>query len=79
MEEKEIFNPTYYKQGGIECIDIMLVTQGIQATKDFCICNAIKYIFRRKNKNGDEDIRKAAWYLSKYLELGNPTTKQEEF
>ena len=36
---------------------------------DFCVCNALKYIYRHRNKNGVEDIKKADWYLKKYLEL----------
>ena len=29
----------------------------------FCLCNAFKYLWRYKNKNGAEDIKKARWYL----------------
>lgn len=48
---------------------LLLETQGVEATKDFCVCNALKYIYRHRNKNGVEDIKKADWYLKKYLEL----------
>lgn len=61
-------NPDHYKQG-TECIDILLATQGAEAVKGFCLCNAMKYLYRHRNKNGDEDIRKAQWYLNKYLSL----------
>lgn len=61
--------PKHYCMGGFECIDIMVETQGIECVKDFCVCNAFKYLYRHNGKNGDEDIRKAAWYLNKYLEL----------
>lgn len=44
-------------------------TGGGEAVKAFCICNAMKYLYRHKKKNGVEDIRKAVWYLNKYLEL----------
>ena len=47
----------------------MIETQGAAAVADFCICNAFKYIYRHKNKNGLEDIKKAIWYLNKYVEL----------
>ena len=33
------------------------------------MCNALKYIYRHRNKNGVEDIKKADWYLKKYIEL----------
>lgn len=29
----------------------------------------MKYIYRHKRKNGMEDIKKAIWYLNKYVEL----------
>lgn len=62
-------HPSHYETGKFECIDVMLETQGLEATKNFCVCNAFKYIYRHKLKNGDEDIKKAIWYLNKYLEL----------
>lgn len=77
--ETELFhdpvnNPAHYNTGRFECIDVMEETQGIEETKHFCICNAFKYLYRHNNKNGDEDIKKAHWYLTKYLELAE---KQE--
>ena len=62
-------HPDHYKIGDIECIDVMLATQGVDAVINFCICNSFKYIYRHVNKNGLEDIRKAKWYLNKALEL----------
>jgi hypothetical protein len=53
----------------MECIDVIIATQGIQAAQDFCICNALKYIFRHRMKNGLEDVQKAQWCINKYLEL----------
>lgn len=62
---------SHYETGKYELIDVMIETQGIEAVKNFCICNAFKYLYRHENKNGVEDIRKAKWYLDKYLELVN--------
>ena len=62
-------HPAHYETGKFECFDVMIETQGKEAVLDFCICNAFKYIYRFRNKGGDEDIKKANWYLSKYLEL----------
>jgi hypothetical protein len=64
-----INHPSHYETGKYECIDVMAETQGTDAVKDFCICNAFKYIYRHRNKNGTEDIKKAIWYLNKYVEL----------
>lgn len=62
-------HPAHYETGRFECFDVMIETQGKEAVLNFCICNAFKYIYRFRNKGGDEDIKKANWYLSKYLEL----------
>lgn len=62
-------HPAHYETGKFECIDVMVETQGVEATMDFCVCNALKYIYRHRKKNGVEDIKKADWYLKKYLEL----------
>ena len=62
-------HPSHYETGKIECIDVMLETQGEESVKAFCICIALKYLYRHKRKNGVEDVRKAKWYLDKYLEL----------
>jgi hypothetical protein len=68
--EKEYVNhPGHYKNGKLECIDVMVDVFGKEAVKDFCILNAFKYIWRYKNKDGDRDIKKAKWYLEKYLDL----------
>ena len=58
-----------------ECIEVMIDTQGKTAVQSFCICNAFKYLYRHGRKNGLEDIKKAIWYLNKYVELeeGNDT------
>ena len=64
-----INHPAHYESGNYECIDVMIETQGKAAVLDFCICNAFKYLYRHKNKNGMEDIKKAIWYLNKFVEL----------
>lgn len=61
--------PQHYTSTSIECIDAMRETQGDEAVKSFCICNAFKYLWRHNSKNGDEDIKKANWYLNKAVEL----------
>ena len=63
-------HPAHYElPGGIECFDVIVATQGKEAAQNFAIANAIKYLFRHKRKNGLEDIKKAVWYLNKYIEL----------
>lgn len=66
---ESVDHPSHYV-GEIECIDAMLQTQGVDAVRCFCICNAFKYLWRWKSKNGDEDVEKARWYLDKFIALG---------
>lgn len=67
----EIDHPAHYA-GKIECIDALLETMGRDDVRAFCLCNAFKYLWRCKKKHDTptEDVKKAAWYLEKYLELG---------
>ena len=64
-------HPKHYTQGKIDCIDAMIEAFGVEEVKSFCKCNAFKYLWRSKHKNGVEDIEKAIWYTNKYVELSN--------
>lgn len=60
----DIDHPAYYKQGGIEAIDV------IEAWNlGFCLGNTVKYIARagRKTENGLHDLKKAMWYLNREI------------
>lgn len=59
--------PHYEGSTSLECIECMEVIFGINAVCFFCLCNSFKYLWRYKNKNGEEDINKAKWYLD-YVE-----------
>lgn len=62
-------HPSHYETGKFECIDVMTEVMGTNAVKAFCVCNAFKYLYRCERKNGVEDIKKAIWYLNKYIEM----------
>ena len=64
-----INHPSHYETAGIECIEAMELTQGREAVKSFCLCNAYKYLWRHKNKNGLEDLKKARWYLDRFITM----------
>ena len=65
---KDNINPDHYKNScSLECIEAMEMAFGITAVFTFCKCNAWKYIWRWKNKNGKEDLKKAKWYLDYML------------
>ena len=57
-------HPAHYEQScSLECIQVMELVFGAEAMKHFCMCNAFKYMWRYKHKNGLEDLKKARWYL----------------
>lgn len=63
-------HPQHYADScSIECIDAMQVTFGTKDLAKYCTINAYKYLWRYKNKNGAEDLKKAEWYLNKFDEL----------
>ena len=67
MQEDKVNHPKHYTNhpSGIECIEIT-------HHHDFCIGNAIKYLWRAGIKGADtevEDLQKAIWYISKKIEL----------
>lgn len=71
--ENDNINPSHYGHGkGVECIDVMMQQFGSDAVADFCKLNAFKYLFRMDHKsNALEDVKKAQWYLDKYLDIAN--------
>ena len=67
-EEYDIINKSpHYNSGKYECIEVMREVFGEEKLKIWCILNAFKYLFRCYKKNGDEDLRKATYYLN-YIE-----------
>lgn len=66
----QINHPDHYKVGSLECIDAMLQLFSADELLAFCKLNAFKYLWRANHKgNIRQDIAKANFYLSKYLEL----------
>lgn len=65
MSEKidMVNSPPHYKAhpSGIECIQIT-------EHYNFCVGNAIKYLWRSDHKNGIEDLKKAVWYIQREIE-----------
>ncbi|EEJ2380089.1 DUF3310 domain-containing protein [Salmonella enterica subsp. enterica] len=73
MSKDNVNHPDHYKQGGVECIDALAAATvnktGIEAV---CVANVIKYLWRYELKNGEEDVKKAQWYLNRLVaELEN--------
>ena len=61
-------HPSHYTQGGVECIyALQAATVNLQGIEAVCTANAIKYLWRWKQKNGEEDLKKAQWYIDKLI------------
>jgi hypothetical protein len=63
----KVNNPKHYTShpSGIECIEIA-------EHHDFCIGNALKYLWRSGLKDGSaeiEDLKKAIWYIERKIKL----------
>lgn len=69
----DAINPAHYKQGGIECIEALkAATVNLKGIEAVCTANAIKYLWRWKEKNGVTDIAKCIWYCERLIkELQN--------
>ena len=66
---ERVNHPPHYNAGGIECIDALeAATSGLQGIEAFCTANAIKYLWRWKLKNGEEDLQKAVWYINRLIQ-----------
>lgn len=57
-------HPRYYNKGTVECIDaIEAATSDLTGIEAFCTGNAIKYVWRWKQKGNLQDLDKAIWYI----------------
>lgn len=64
VNEKNI-NPTHYKSGNIEVIDIIEDQLTEEEYLGFIKGLVMKYVMRSNMKNGLEDLEKAKWYLER--------------
>lgn len=66
-----VTHPYHYADScSLECIQVMELVFGNDAVVEFCLCNAFKYMWRHKNKGGQEDLKKARWYLDHAQDIG---------
>ena len=57
-------HPKHYCKGGVESIDfVKAAVSNLSGFEAVCVANIIKYMWRYKDKNGLEDVMKAAKYL----------------
>ena len=62
-DSKNVDNVNPNHSQGTKCIEFMEVSFGTIPVLNFCLVNSFKYLWRYKDKNGEEDIKKAKWYL----------------
>lgn len=65
--EDVVNKPSHYNQSGIECIDAIKAALTPTEFRGYIKGNLIKYTWREEYKNGDEDLKKAQWYLNKLV------------
>lgn len=66
--DSKVNHPSHYNdEGGMECIDQMVLLFGKPAVADFCRCNIFKYRYRYNSTRNQTDLDKAEWY-ARYLE-----------
>lgn len=70
-----INNPDHYTIDGINATELMKATLGLEATREFFLASALKYIFRHTKKNGEQDLLKARRCMNIWYELGQDGTE----
>lgn len=81
IEADVVNHPKHYETGKFECIEVMEEVFGAEAVREFCLCNAFKYLYRCKRKeNMEQDVDKAMWYLERFrsLEASESRTAKNE-
>ena len=79
MNKDNVNHPSHYnRENGIECIEEMVLVFGVEAVKNFCLCNIWKYRYRAADKNGEEDLSKSDFYMKKYRELCEESVEKEK-
>lgn len=77
LKHDPVNHPSHYNNhpSGIEAIQIC-------EHHDFCIGNAIKYLWRAgqklENANEVQDLQKAVWYINRKIELLTKNNKENE-
>ena len=61
-------HPDHYNTAKIEAIECIRAALSDDELRGFIKGNVLKYLWREQHKGGIEDIKKAKWYLSYYLD-----------
>ena len=58
--------PEHYNKGNIEAIEYIKQQLG-DNFEDYCYGAVLKYLHRFRYKDGEQDLRKAKWYLEQMI------------
>ena len=62
-------HPSHYTQGKVECLDaIESAVTGLDGMESVLTAQVIKYMWRWKHKNGQQDLEKARFYLNRLIQ-----------
>ena len=62
--QKDPINPTYYDELFDKLLESKFTTEDLIKIDEF---NVLKYVYRWRNKNGIQDLKKARWYLDSMI------------
>ena len=71
-------HPGHYCQGGIECIKAIEASMTPEEFQGYCKGNVMKYVWRFREKNGLEDLKKAQVYLGWMIESKEKQEQQNQ-
>lgn len=63
-------HPAHYTAGSIECVDAIQAALTPEEFRGWLKGNVLKYAWRERLKNGQEDLKKAEWYLKRLIATG---------
>lgn len=64
----EVNKPHHYNTSGLECIQAIEAALSPEEYRGYIKGNIMKYTWREAYKKKDEDLKKAQWYLNRYLD-----------
>jgi len=71
QDEDDAINPSHYTAGEVECFDAIASALNHDELRGYLKGQVIKYTWREGHKNGDEDLKKAQWYIEHLIAMGD--------
>jgi len=77
--EKDLINPSHYRQGAVECIDAIQAALGPDGFKAYLRGQCLKYLWRYPHKQATHaDLSKCQWYLNRLIQAeSRPSASRE--